>query len=57
MCFFRRCHSLHWLLHINNAAEFVSMGSLLTDAPLELIIRSVVGRRLLYLGIGFHHEI
>jgi hypothetical protein len=57
MCSFRRCQSIHSLLHINNAAEFISMGSLLADAPLDFIIRLVVGRRLLYLGIGYHHKV
>lgn len=36
MCSLRTCRSL---LHTNNAAEFVAMGSLLTDAPLEIIMR------------------
>ena len=39
-------------LHINNAAEFVSMESLLAT-PHEVIIRCCDQRRLLHLGIGY----
>jgi len=56
MCSFPKCHSLHSLLHINDAAEVVFMRYLLTGPPLDPIIRSAVGRRLLYLGIGSHHK-
>jgi hypothetical protein len=43
--------SRHSELHINNAAEFVSMESLLGDTPQHHHPPSG-GRRLLYLGIG-----
>ena len=51
MCSFRKCLLLHSGLHINHAAEFVSMESLLGNTPEHH--HPLYGRgRLLYLGIG-----
>jgi hypothetical protein len=55
MCSFRKYLLLHSGLHINHAAEFVSIESLLGNTP-EHHHPLYGWRRLLYLGIGYRRR-